>query len=191
MHFCDKCRSQFNITKDVDAKMIGGVVHNGLAVIFEKFSTGDALEPEDLEGLTINDIYNDNRYELMTKKDKTRMKTWLRAVSKPFVQNEIQDGGKATQAAYFICKFCDNYREIEPATVIFSQSYRSSANALTGTELESYDNTLARTKAYICPNTDCPTNTKNTPKEAALSKDESGHIVFICTECNTQWSQRV
>lgn len=190
MHFCDKCRSQFNITKDVDAKMVGGVIHSGLAVIFDKFANGEQLEISDLDGITINDIYNDNRYESMTKKSKDRIKTWLRSASKSFVQNDIQDGGKATQAAYFICKFCDNHKEIEPKTVIFSQSYRTSASTLTGSEFESYDPTLARTKAYICPNSECATH-KGSPKEAALSKDESGHIVFICVTCNAQWSQRV
>lgn len=189
MHFCDHCLTQFNITKDVDSKMIGGAIYNQLEIVFQKFFDGLQLEPEDLEGITIENIYHDSRHENMTKKDKTRLKTWLRTVDKAFVQDS-QEGGEA-KAAYFICKFCSNYREIEPGTLIFGQNYKSSSDSAEISDLEVNDNTLSRTKAYICPNGTCETNKDKSKREAVLTRDAAGHVVYICMACNTQWSQSV
>lgn len=189
MHFCDKCFSQFNITKNVEAKMIGGYIHGKLNNIFNKFFNNESLDETDLDGITIDDIVNDDRHTYMTAKDKARLRTSIRTVDRKFV-NEIKGGDDAGDA-FFICRLCSNYKHIEPRTRIFSQAYKAQVSNSSISNLESNDNTLSRTKAYICPNDKCPTIKDPSLREAVLTKDRAGHIIYICTKCNTNWSQGV
>lgn len=176
-----------NVTKDVNSKMVGGAIHNSLVTVFDKFEKGVGLEEGDLVDMSIQDIYNDPRYESMTKKDKLRMKSWIRSFDKSFLAETVSD--VIDNQAYFICKFCDNYRKIPPSTLIYSQSYLSDQSSNDVSDIETDDQTLARTRAYVCPEESCKTNTDNVKREAVLTRNGAGQVVYICTVCGVQWTQ--
>lgn len=101
-------------------------------------------------------------------------------------KNQETDFGSTT--AYFFCKNCKNYKPIKPGTLIYSKNY----NATNSVEMEDYtfsiyDQSLARTRNYICRNKNCATHKDDTNKEAVLTKNKSEQIVYICTVCSTNW----
>lgn len=51
------------------------------------------------------------------------------------------------------------------------------------------DPTLPRVNNILCPNKDCPTNTKNEPREIIYIRYDDLNInyVYLCSTCNTTW----
>ena len=51
------------------------------------------------------------------------------------------------------------------------------------------DPTLPRVNNILCPNKDCPTNTKNEPREIIYIRYDDLNInyVYLCSTCNTIW----
>lgn len=51
------------------------------------------------------------------------------------------------------------------------------------------DPTLPRVNNILCPNKDCPTNTKNEPREIIYIRYDELNInyVYLCSTCDTTW----
>lgn len=51
------------------------------------------------------------------------------------------------------------------------------------------DPTLPRINNILCPNKDCPTNTKNDPREIIYIRYDDVNInyVYLCSTCDTTW----
>jgi len=51
------------------------------------------------------------------------------------------------------------------------------------------DPTLPRVNNILCPNKDCPTNTKNAPREVIYIRydDQNINYVYLCSTCDTTW----
>ena len=51
------------------------------------------------------------------------------------------------------------------------------------------DRTLPRVNNILCPNKDCPTNTKNEPREIIYIRYDDLNInyVYLCSTCDTTW----
>jgi DNA-directed RNA polymerase subunit RPC12/RpoP len=51
------------------------------------------------------------------------------------------------------------------------------------------DPTLPRVNNILCPNKDCPTNTKNEPREIIYIRydDLNVNYVYLCSTCDTTW----
>ena len=51
------------------------------------------------------------------------------------------------------------------------------------------DPTLPRVSNILCPNKDCPTNTKNEPREIIYIRYDDLNInyVYLCSTCDTTW----
>lgn len=51
------------------------------------------------------------------------------------------------------------------------------------------DPTLPRVNNILCPNKDCPTNTKNEPREIIYIRYDDLNInyVYLCSTCDTTW----
>lgn len=186
MKICRICRYRYDITKNVDAKLTGGAIQNSVSAIFDKFEKGEQLDASDLDGVTIENVYDDERYDKLKKPAKQKLKTWLRTFDKKFVQEgqEEEAGGQA----YYICKNCNNSEKVPAREVIYSKSYASDLNDDGVSDLEIYDQTLTRTRTYICVNESCPTH-KGTLREATLTKDISGRLIYLCVVCNKKWSE--
>lgn len=189
MFFCDKCGYLFNITKDVKSKQVGGKINKALNVIFEKFTSGEKISEEDLANVKGNSILEDERYDVMNKRDQRKVISLVKAINKNFfVVDEETEKKIGSNTAYFICRFCKNYRKIEPGTLIHSKTFNTS----TTNEGEDYtfahlDPTLARTKNYVCKNADCDTHKNILLREAALTKNSMDQIVYVCIACSTHW----
>ena len=52
-----------------------------------------------------------------------------------------------------------------------------------------YDPTLPRINKILCPNPDCTTNTKDTPREIIYIRydDTNMKYVYLCSTCDTVW----
>jgi DNA-directed RNA polymerase subunit M/transcription elongation factor TFIIS len=51
------------------------------------------------------------------------------------------------------------------------------------------DPTLPRITNILCPNSDCPTNTKDEPREIIYIRydDQNMKYVYLCSTCDTVW----
>jgi hypothetical protein len=189
MFFCEKCRFMFNVTKDVKSKQIGGKINEALTNIFNKYYNNEPLRERDLKGIKGKDLRDDERFEDMTKKEEKKMESWVKAVDKNFFVEEQQSAPKVgSNIAYFICKYCKNSRPIKPGTKIYSKKYGTAGITETKNYTYAiYDNTLARTRNYICKNPKCESHENDAVREAALTKNAMEQIVYICTSCSTHW----
>lgn len=190
MFFCGKCRNLFNVTKEIKHKQMGGKVNDALTNLFQKIGSGQKLVEKDLRRLTRKDLTEDERFEDTTLKEKKKIISSIKSINKNFFDPDAADTDVKIGAdtGYFICKYCKNYQKIKPGTLIYSKNYIESSQ----TETEDYtylmyDQTLVRTKNYICKNSQCDTHKNIQNKEAALTKNAEDQVVYICTVCNTNW----
>ena len=195
MFFCEKCRFMFNVTKDVKSKQIGGKINEALTNIFTKYSNNERINEKDLTRIKGKDLLDDQRFEDMTKKEQRKMISWVKAIDKSFfVEDEpVPEAKIGSNMSFFICKYCKNSKPIKPATLIYSKNYGTSGSAV---ETEDYiyaiyDQSLARTRTYICKNPKCESHKNPAIREAALTKNAMDQIVYICTNCSTHWVNSV
>lgn len=187
MFFCDKCRYLFNVTKDVKSKQVGGKVSEALTALFDKFSKNEPIVEGDLKEVTMNNLMGDERFENMNKKNQKKMMTTIKSIDKNFfVEENKEDIG--SNIAYFICKFCKNYKPIKPGTLIYSKNYNTSSSSdVDDYTYAIYDQTLPRSRQYICKNDNCETHKNDSIKEAVITKNATEQVVYICTICSTSW----
>ena len=57
-------------------------------------------------------------------------------------------------------------------------------------EYTKYDPTLPRYNSILCPNADCSTNTKDTPREIIYIRYDEVNLkyVYLCSTCDTTWT---
>ena len=187
MFFCDKCRYLFNITKDVKSKQVGGKINEALTNIINNFNNNEQVLEKDLKRIKANDLLHDERFEDLTKKLQRKLISNIKALDKNFfVQDNEEKNIVGNNAAYFICKYCKNSKPIEPGTLIYSKNYGGNKDVEEDDYTYAiYDQTLARTKNYICKNKKCETHKNIDIREAVLTKNKFDQIVYICTVCNT------
>ena len=53
-----------------------------------------------------------------------------------------------------------------------------------------FDPTLPRFNSILCPNSDCSTNTKDTPREIIYIRYDEINLkyVYLCSTCDTTWT---
>jgi hypothetical protein len=198
MPFCEKCGYSYNITKDIKNKQSGGKTNTALNILFDKFATGDSISKSDLKRIKPTDIYDDERFDTLNKKNQKKMLSVVKAVDKDFFsaidsdESESNSTTTVSDGAHFICKFCKHNKPIEPGTFIYSKTY----NAAATTDLDDYtymihDMSLARTRAYNCPYAKCETHSKPAIKEAILTKNPTDQVIYVCTICGTDWINTV
>ena len=187
MFFCDKCQYMFNITKDVKRKQIGGKINKALNNVFDKILKMEKISEEDLNNIQGKDLVDDERFETMNKRDQRKIISMVKSINKNFFveDEEVKIG---SNIAYFICRFCKNYKPITPGTLIYSKSYNTNRdNEIEDYSYAIYDSTLSRTRNYICRNEKCPTHKNSEDQEAVLTKNSLDQIVYVCTVCTTDW----
>ncbi|MEM0354228.1 MAG: hypothetical protein QXW79_01465 [Thermoplasmata archaeon] len=190
MFFCEKCGYLFNITKDIRGKRNEKETDVALTKIFEKFISEGKVEREDIKNIKKKDLLADERFETMNKKDQKKLMSIIRAVNKNFFDEEElkTDQSSSDNTAYFVCKFCRNYRPIKPGTIIYSKNYGFTDGNEADYSLVIYDQTLPRTRNYICKNPSCNTHDNDKIKEAVLTKNLKDQLVYVCTNCLTYWT---
>ena len=191
MFFCDKCGYLFNITKDIKSKQVGGKINIALNSLFPKLRKNEQISEEDLHGITGKNITEDERYDTMNKREQRRVISTIKGINPSFFTEDKNTEEHKTQSqyAYFICRFCKNYKKIEPGTVIYSKTYYADdLEEIEDYSLAVYDNTLARTRGYVCHNRECETHKNPDIREAILTKNLQGKIVYVCAHCKISWT---
>jgi hypothetical protein len=191
MEFCDACGYSFNITKNVKNKMVGGAEKDALDNIFTKFKAKEKLVAEDLEGLKGSDILGDDRYDSMSVRLQRELMTAIKEHDKKFFDVDAADveADNKNLQAFFICKQCKFYKPIKPGTVLYTKNFGSVAEDIETTDYSHVVNdcTLSRTRTYICKNPKCTTHDDPETREACLTKDSKGLLIYICTVCKVHW----
>lgn len=189
MFFCGKCRTLYNITKDNKGRQLGGKIRRGIENLFKKHQAGEELVDADLEEITHKDLVDDERFNNLSNKARQKMVSWIKAFNKAWFVPVAEDEEESLAiTAFFICKSCQNSEPIKPGTVICHQSFGFDETSETEDySLMIHDQTLSRTRAYICPNKKCKTHAAPDMREAVLTKNYLHQIIYICTICEANW----
>jgi len=178
MYFCPKC----NFTLDISKTIINPNIN-------------EIKTPEEFIELILNGN-NDGLIKLkFNKSDLLKNKNYKK------LDKEEQDllGIRCdelcidkTTDAYFICNNCNYHNRLVSGTKIFTTHIKEKmSDDESLLKLRVDDQTLPRTKDFICPNKTCKTNTKNydSKKEAVFYRPFIGeyNLKYICCECLTSW----
>ena len=191
----------FNVTKDVRRKQIGGKINEALNNLFTKYENNEPLVDEDFKNIKGVYLIEDERFENMSGIEQKNMQTWIKHYNKTFLSKtdkpeKSNDKSKKesikSNAAFFICKYCKNSKPIEPGTLLYSKTFSSDNQE----EDDDYsyaihDQSLARTRNYICKNPKCETHKKPDIREAAITKKSSYQVIYVCTVCTKHWSAAI
>lgn len=187
MLFCPKCRYAYNVTKDAKSKQVGGKTNSSLNKIFEKFNTGGEISKNDLDKIKSSDLLSDDRYESLNIKNQKKLNKMISNANKEFF-SDVPVVETVDQHAFFICKNCKNSEPIKPMTTIYTKSYGTTATI----DMDDYtymihDNSLPRTRAYICRYNKCSTHKNPLTREAIITKNPLEQVIYVCTVCGTDW----
>jgi len=207
MFFCPKCNNIFDITQTLSkfqsrtvlsendllqkggdiSVMVGGDKYTTIInTILEK----KPIKYDDIKNTSITALYKHPHY----KKQKT--------VDKTYIMNKIQDllpnkskkinlgknieELKVKNIAYFQCTNCGYATKIKPGTLIYSKTAGGSASKSFPYDVSDmiYDDTLPRTRKYVCQNKKCISHKHPGKKEAVFFRaDNTFKITYICTLC--------
>lgn len=184
MFFCDNCEYLYDIKKTAFTKSDSEISGN-IDIFFEKFLNNVPIQLKDIEKLTPAIIINDNRYEDMSMKLKKKLSSTIKAIDSNFFNSKEEKDN--TNNAYFVCKKCKFNKKIKPGTIIYTKNVTENHNENVNYKILVNDNTLARSKSYICQNKKCESHNDKSNREVVMTKMESGNIVYICTVCTHNW----
>lgn len=185
MFFCRKCGFTNNYVKDnIHRKATGGETHENVSNVFTKFTNGEELNEEDLEGVQGKQLSRDDRFDNMNKKDQRKFMSAIKNVDKGFFAEDSTESDYGN-IAHHICRSCNFSEPIKTGTVIYTRRYGSE----TGTsEMEDYShlihsNILPRSKNYECKNPKCETHNDINLREAVITKNSKDRTVYVCCVC--------
>jgi hypothetical protein len=154
---------------------------------------------------TPNELINASKVEehqlLDIKLEKVDLETFLTKKNiKEVERKRIMDFyiEKASQkkiiAIYnLVCSTCGTEYLLNPETIIYSINFKKQSSSYNDDDIDLrlYDQTLPRTKDYICPNSKCETNDKkfdNANKEAVFYRAyQTYHMKYACLNCKASW----
>jgi hypothetical protein len=172
-----------NITDNVKRTKFGSPMHVTLTNLFTKITNGSEITEDDLAKLNIVDIQTDPRFEVMSKNKQQQIQSKLKEINPDIFTKNTK---KKESNAYFVCMMCSYTEEMTNGVVLFDQKYDMSTNdSIDDFSMCIYDQTLPRTRHYLCHNKKCPTykNPKLETKEAVITKSKAGQVVYVCTLC--------
>ena len=189
MFFCPNCNFLLDITKNTADK--GGNPKNKQIVIKKVIDLINAVINDD-------DSNDSNLKILFTEKDllKNREYKKLDSNDQKAVLAEFKSSNIETTSSSMVilsCNKCGHSQKLKPGTVVFKGENQSSASEdMSVASSRPKDNTLPRTKDYICPNSDCESHKKSQGinKEAIFYRPVHGSyaLKYMCTLCNTIWN---
>ena len=148
------------------------------------------IKYNDIKDISITGLYKHPHY----KKQKTADKTYIRnkiqdllpkKSKKINLEKDIEEQ-RAKNIAYFQCTNCGYTTKIKPGTLIYSKTTggKTSKSLTYNVSDMIYDNTLPRTRKYICQNKKCISHKHPEKKEAIFFRtDNTYEITYICTLC--------
>jgi hypothetical protein len=139
-------------------------------------------------------------YDIVLTRDEldtflTKKNTKTTDKEKILEQYDNMRSNKQIISKYIIkCTSCGENYILHPETIIYSLNFGKQQTSFNddNIDLKLYDQTLPRTKDYICPNSKCETNKKsfnNNDKEAIFYRaSKSYHMKYACVNCKTSWN---
>ncbi len=103
------------------------------------------------------------------------------------------DGEEGNKLIYY-CRKCGNEDDTITDSNMCVSKTGSGNTADTFThvinEYTKHDPTLPRFNSILCPNSDCSTNTKDTPREIIYIRYDAVNLkyVYLCSTCDTTWT---
>jgi aspartate carbamoyltransferase regulatory subunit len=88
---------------------------------------------------------------------------------------------------YNTCKNCGHYSILEPKTLVFQINFEKEGEYFYNPDLK-HDNTLPRTKDYICPNKNCTSHKDLKSKEAIFYRGKNYNLTYQCVNCDESWN---
>ena len=195
MFFCNKCGYSYSTTHDIKSVQHGGKDAEKINAIFNKFAKNEILTSSDIAKIKRNDIIESYQYENMKKKDREKICRYIKNIDKNFfIGGNTEDDVKMESAiAYFICNNCKNFKPIKSGTLLYSKNYSKTDAVDDNIDYSNmiYDNTLARTKNYICYGEKCETHKNIELREAVMCKNKNHQLIYVCVHCQTHWIEGV
>jgi ribosomal protein S26 len=193
MSFCPICSNTYNINKSVDITLIqkGGKFNE--EEIIKQILDKKVVESQILATIDLTELVKKSYYKKLLHKDKEYVYNVISHQQTKKEDNKGQINKKAMEGnrAYFQCTKCGNQEPIKPKTMIFSNIFdKTVQNTLNeDTSYMIYDNTLPRTKEYVCINKQCVTHKDPSKKEAIfIRQGKSYKLTYSCTVCKTKWN---
>lgn len=109
------------------------------------------------------------------------------------IQKNVQDREKLSLKGFYKCQHCGYQQEIEKHKLIIKKSKQSATLSLEKPQYKNmiYDETLPRSKNYICPNGNCKSHQPKyqTEKEMVWFKPKMNDYtnIYVCCLCQTVW----
>ena len=180
MYFCQNCDSILDITKKINnpyVKEYSNVV-NFL----------DDIDNNDTSGILkfnfkFNDILSNTEFKKKEKKNQE------------IILKQFKEKSNKLNVSFFVCKNC-NFHDVLPSEcVIFKSNLNEDIKEDLFLQNDRYlDNTIPRTKDFICPNKSCDSNKKSNElkKEAIFYRpiQDQYYLSYQCLTCNTVWNPR-
>ena len=195
MSICEKCRYLYDITKDVRSAN-SRTTDPQIISLFEKYAEDKDILAKDIVTINPTSLFNTDFFNQMADDDKNKLADILSALDNRYIA-AYEDHKKAVakkaqiaskNIAYYICKFCGNYKKIESGTIIYSKNYNTNVTSVDEDYTYAiFDVTLPRTRNYVCKNTKCKSHTDESLKEAVIKKNSLYQIIYVCTACNSHW----
>ena len=92
----------------------------------------------------------------------------------------------------YYCRNCgneDSVLNVDNLTITNSQFKKSSSQVTYINKYTKLDPTLPRINNILCPNMECPTNTKHEAREIIYIRydDVNMKYIYLCSTCDTVW----
>ena len=183
MSFCPKCGYSLDITKNI-IKNEYKLFTNVNTFIDSILKNNIKLSDDFKINFTKNNLLENNKYKKKKKDIKEKILSFFEKANSDNIGLDV----------IYFCNHCGYKNNIEPGTILYSENKDKAFSQIeddNDRRLKSLDNTLPRTKNYICENKDCIThNSKNLHlKEAVFYRinNSSYSIKYLCCVCKTSW----
>ena len=175
MFFCPKCKFSLDISKNIPQEFSWDIQIN-LPKDFIDRVIDNELDGNIKIKFSNKDLISSKEYKKLTNENKI-------IIDKKFVDINNSE----YNIAYFVCNNCQFTTKLNQGTSIYKVSLKSSY--MEDNSVRSDDNTLPRTKDYICPNTSCDSQKNDSKKEAVFYRPNknSYKLYYNCLMCNTTW----
>lgn len=183
MPFCDRCHNLFDVTRTVKTTNSSDKgTQKKIKQIFDAVNADEPIDEKILKGITIDIIKSDDQFSSLT----TAKQKYLTDLIADLGTDETD----VTKKVFYSCNICGHSRPIDPGTVVYYKNYEPTPGFNVSTDYSIYctDNTLPRTKKYVCANNKCESLNNPGVREAVMIKTVRSELVYVCCACKTYWS---
>ena len=177
MYFCPQCNYSFDITKL--SSEINKISIDTPNELFKLLNDKDINLNKYTMNFKENDLLKNSKYKKLSKELKEVIKNMFEDIS---MFENIE----------FKCLNCNFRKPITSSIKLYEINLLEDNNkkikSIEDNKLLFNNPIYPRTKDYTCKNLNCITHKDETKKEAIFYKDKNYQLVYICGNCNSNWS---